>query len=262
MLRITERARPLALGPYAFLLLLIPFGVPLLAALRVLDSGICAQLPTHMLAPGGVTLPLCARNTGIYSGAALAFGILRARGRQQAMLPPSASLIAGLIALIALMGLDGLNSMATDLALPHLYAPSNALRLASGLGAGMALVLLLSPVIARARFGAADRRPPLERPSDLLPFLGAALAAYGIIWSTATWTLYPIALLSNAGLFGVLVGINRIALHALRGLSGVASQPSSINRAAPAVLMLVAVSELALLAGMRLLLLGPDGVGV
>ena len=261
MRRVAERARPLALGPFALLLLLIPFGVPFLNALRVLDSGICAQLPTHMLAPGGVTLPLCARNTGIYSGAALAFGILRARGRQRAMLPPPPWLIAVLLALIALMGLDGLNSVATDLALPHPYAPANALRLASGLGAGVALVLLLSPVIARGRFGAADRRPPLERPSDLVPFLGAALAAYVVIWSTASWTLYPVALLSNAGLLGVLVGVNRIALSALGGLAGVAHRPLGNNRVAPALLVMVAVSELALLAGMRSMLLGPAGIG-
>jgi uncharacterized membrane protein len=241
--------------------LLIPLGVPLLDALRLLDSGICAQVPTHMLAPGGVTLPLCARNTGIYSGAALAFGILRARGRQRAMLPPPPWLIAVLLALIALMGLDGLNSVAADLALPHLYAPTNALRLASGLGAGVALVLLLAPVIARARYGAADQRPPVEHAADLLRHLGAALVAYLLIWSTASWTLYPVALLSNAGLLAVLIGVNRIALRAIRGVAGMGQSPLANNPVAPASLMLVAISELALLAGMRLALLGPAGIG-
>ena len=103
MIRVAKHIQPLASWTPALLLLLIPLGVPLLDALRLLDSGICAQVPTHMLAPGGVTLPLCARNTGIYSGAALAFGILRARGRQRAMLPPPPWLIAVLLALIALM---------------------------------------------------------------------------------------------------------------------------------------------------------------
>jgi len=45
---------------------------PLLIVLRFLDSAICAQLPTHELYLGGTPLPLCARDTGIYTGAALA----------------------------------------------------------------------------------------------------------------------------------------------------------------------------------------------
>jgi len=255
MLRFVELQRPHPLWLCAFFLLLIPFAAPLLNALRLLDSGICAQLPTHLLAPGGVTLPLCARNTGIYSGAALAFGILRARGRQRAMLPPSPLVIAVLLALIAIMALDGFNSVATDLALPHLYAPTNTFRLATGLGAGFALALLLAPVIARARFGMQDRRPPVASVVELLPFGVAAALAFLFIHTVAPWTLYPVALLSNAGLLAVLVGVNRVAFSAFAGLTGTAAT-SGVRLALP-TLVPVCVAELALLAGMKLLLLGP-----
>jgi uncharacterized membrane protein len=255
VLRFVERQCPVPLWSCAFLLLLIPSAPPLLNALRLLDSGICAQLPTHMLAPGGITLPLCARNTGIYSGVALAFGLLRARGRQRAMLPPTPPVIAVLLTLIGIMALDGFNSVATDLALPHLYAPSNALRLATGLGAGIALALLLAPVIARARFGMQDRRPPAAGVAALLPFGAAATLAFLVIHSAAPWTLYPVAVLSNAGLLAVLVGINRVAFSALAGPSATAT-PSGA-RLALTTLLPLCVAELALLAGLKLLLLGP-----
>lgn len=266
MLRVADRRPPTQriqfarLLPFAALLLLVPLGPQILATLRFLDSGICAQLPTHMLAPGGVTLPLCARNTGIYTGAALTFGILRAQGRQRSMRPPRPLLIALLLTLIAVMGIDGLNSVATDLALPRLYPPANALRLGTGLGAGAALALLLSPVIARARYGSVDRRPPLESPVELLPFGAAAALAFLLIWSGASWALYPVALASNAGLLGVLVGVNRIACTALGGLAG-APRPHTSNIVAPSTLALLSVAEVALLGGMKLLLLGPVAMG-
>lgn len=257
MILFVDRPRLAVFWPFAFLLLLLPLGAPLLTGLRLLDSGICAQLPGHMLMPGGVTLPLCARNTGIYTGAALAFGILRAEGRQRAMLPPTPRLIALLLTLIAMMGLDGLNSVATDLALPHLYAPSNAARLATGLGAGMALALLLAPVIARAHYGDLDQRPPLEHAVGLLRYLGAALIAFAVIWSVAPWTLYPIALLSNAGLLAVVIGVNRIAVAAIGGVAGNVRHPRLSSSITSVTLVCIGIGELALLAGLKVLLLGP-----
>jgi len=186
----------------------------LLTLLRTLDAGICAQLPGHTLYPGGIPLPLCARNTGIYSGAALTFVILWRSGRIRAMLPPRPCLTALLLAVIAAMGLDGANSVAFDLGFAHLYPPANWLRLATGLGAGVALVLLLSPVIARAAYGGADLRAPITKVSDLLPYGLASVVAFAVIWAAPAWSLYPIAFVSNAGLFGVLIGVNLIAILA------------------------------------------------
>jgi uncharacterized membrane protein len=228
----------------------------LLALLRLLDSGICAQLPTHMLMPGGEALPLCARNTGIYTGAVLAFGVLRLQGRQRAMLPPPPPLVGLLLAVVGVMGVDGLNSVAADLGLPHLYPPSNALRLATGLGAGVALALLLAPVIARARHGDADQRPPVDRPVALLPFAIPALAGFPVIWSQAPWTLYPVAIISNAGLFLTLAGLTTIAVHAGRGIGGRAALAISGNPWSPMLLTGLAATELALLAGVRLATVG------
>lgn len=250
LLHLAERRSWRRLLPWFLPLLVLPLAPSLLALFRVLDSGICAQLPTHMLRPGGIPLPLCARNTGIYSGAALTFGVLRAQGRQRSLLPPSPALIALLLALIGVMGIDGLNSVAADLGLPHPYPPSNALRLATGLAAGMALALLLSPVIARARFGLADRRPPLSSCAALWPCAAVTLGAYPVIVSAAAWTLYPVTLLSNAGLFAVLGGANIVAVSALRGLTAPARPPIRTGPPLPAIAVACFI-ELAALAVLK-----------
>ena len=55
---------------YIVVLALLAFlpGATLIERLRALDGGICAQAPSHSFWPGGQQLPLCSRNTGIYSG--------------------------------------------------------------------------------------------------------------------------------------------------------------------------------------------------
>src|SRR5207244_1913238 len=76
---------------YLALLTILVFlpGSSLLDRLRWLDSGICAQLPTHSFYPGGQELPLCARNTGIYLGFIVTLLTLYATGRGRAQrLPP------------------------------------------------------------------------------------------------------------------------------------------------------------------------------
>lgn len=234
---------------------LLPLAPALLPLLRLLDSGICAQQPTHMLTPGGVALPLCARCTGIYTGAALGYALLTARGRLRASRPPSRLLIALLLGAIAVMGFDGLNSVANDLGIGPLYPPSNAVRLATGLLAGTALALLLAPVVAGTLFGAADDRPPLDGVPGLLPFAVAGVVAFGLIWNGAAWLLYPVALVSNAGLLLILGSANVALVHALTRRT-----PLAANVGALAPLLLLAggacLAELSILANMRIALLG------
>src|SRR5437588_11925184 len=69
-------------------------GASLLDRLRWLDSGICAQLPTHSFYPGGQRLPLCARNTGIYLGFMVTLLTLYASGRGTVQRLPSWPMVA------------------------------------------------------------------------------------------------------------------------------------------------------------------------
>src|SRR2546425_4912057 len=117
-------------------LVLLP-GASLIDRLRWLDSGICAQLPTHSFYPGGERLPLCARNTGICLGFAATLIALFAIGRGKAQKFPRWPMIVLLGCGVVVLAIDGLNSFFLDLGMTHLYQPHNLLRLATGLATGL-----------------------------------------------------------------------------------------------------------------------------
>src|SRR5947209_2021431 len=122
-------------------------GASLLDRLRWLDSGICAQLPTHSFYPGGQRLPLCARNTGIYLGFMVTLLTLYATGRGRVQRLPPWPIIILLACGCFAMVIDGFNSLSLDLGLPHLYQPHNLLRLATGLATGLAVATLILPAL-------------------------------------------------------------------------------------------------------------------
>ncbi|MGH2364824.1 MAG: DUF2085 domain-containing protein [Chloroflexota bacterium] len=129
-----------------------------------LDAGVCSQIPTHSFVVQGLRLPLCARNLGLFTGFLLAACLAsaaapkgrpgatgtqfhaRARNVQAELL---GSRWLSLMALLPL-AIDGANSVLVSFAGVGLYAPSNALRLATGLLAGLALGALVRPPLGRA----------------------------------------------------------------------------------------------------------------
>src|SRR5262249_15691729 len=123
--------------------LLFAPGGTFLERLRALDGGICAQAGSHSFFPARQQLPLCPRsapaNPGIYLGFPSATLALSASRRLRADSFPSLPVMLVLGGAVALMGVDGVNSLLLDLRLPHLYQPHNLLRLASGLGTGVAM---------------------------------------------------------------------------------------------------------------------------
>src|SRR4029079_3838077 len=71
--------------------------------------GVCAQV--HNVDVGGLQLPLCARNTGIYRSFLFSSLYLLALGRQRAAKLPPWPITIALALFIVIMGVDGLNSM-------------------------------------------------------------------------------------------------------------------------------------------------------
>ncbi len=211
--------RPFAPPRWLLIVLVVGYGVAILALvvapggtfierLRALDGGICAQLPSHSFFPGGQQLPLCSRNTGIYLGFALTFLFLLGSGRIRASKLPGRTVMVVLGLAVLAMAVDGFNSLFLDLHLPHLYQPHNLLRLATGLGTGTAMAAFLVPVAnsllwreddTRSSFGA------LRALAWMLPLLVAGWLAVG---SQVSWLLYPIAILSSAGLLMALSLVN------------------------------------------------------
>ncbi|GCE46522.1 putative membrane protein [Thermosporothrix hazakensis] len=189
---------------------------PLLERLRWLDSGICAQQPGHTLHPGGIALPLCARDTGIYLGLLLTVCTLLVTGRGKAQQIPPLPLALVLAGGFCLMATDGLNSLAVDLRLPHLYPPHNLLRLATGLLAGLAIGSFLLPVLNQMLWSTYHRSASIPSWRFLFGLLPLLILAFFAAASQHPLTLYPLALLSTAGLLTALGSLNLLLLVLVR----------------------------------------------
>jgi uncharacterized membrane protein len=195
-------------------------GATLIERLRALDGGICAQLPTHSFWPGGQQLPLCSRNTGIYTGFALGFLTLLGTGRIRASRLPRLWVALALLGLVGMMGVDGFNSLFLDLRLPHLYEPRNPLRLLTGLGAGVAMVAFVVPVTNSLLWRVDDARPSFRSFGQLAMVLPLLLLAFLAIPSPTAWLLYPVAILSTLGLVMALTLVNLVFLLSFTPLMG------------------------------------------
>lgn len=102
--------------------------------LRWLGYGLCHQLPDRSFFGGGLQVPVCARDTGIYAGFAIGLIVLYLahRGRRPSEMPPwPVMLLLG--SFIGIMVLDGVTSYA------GLRTTTNGIRLLTGLTTGFAL---------------------------------------------------------------------------------------------------------------------------
>jgi uncharacterized membrane protein len=185
----------LALAALAFL----P-GATLVQRLSILDGGVCNQLVEHSYFPAGQQLPLCARCTGMYMGFAAATLWMWGAGRLRAASFPGRGVVLILGLAVVVMGVDGFNSLFTDLHLPHLYQPQNTLRIATGLGTGVAMAAFIIPVANTLLWRSEDTRSSFATPRQLAALLPILLLMFVGVVSQAAFLLYPVALLSSAGL--------------------------------------------------------------
>lgn len=183
-------------------------GASLLDRLRTLDGGICAQIPSHTLIIGGQYLPLCSRNTGIYMGFISTFLFLVASGRLRAAFLPGKWVAVVLGIAVLFMAEDGFNSLFLDLGLPHFYQPHNLLRLASGLGTGVAMAAFIIPVANTLIWREEDERASFASLRELAVIVPVLLLVFLAVSSPLAQVLYPVALLSSTGLVIALSLVN------------------------------------------------------
>lgn len=195
-------------------------GASLMDRLRALDGGVCAQLPTHSYFPDNDQLPLCARCTGMYLGFACTFLFLWARGRlRSAELPGKwVAIILGLAVLF--LAEDGFNSLFNDLGLPHLYQPLNWLRLATGFGTGAAMAAFIIPVANTLIWRHEDERSSFASLRQLALLVPVLLLAFAAVNSQTSILLYPIAVLSTAGLVMALSLVNTVFILGIGNRAG------------------------------------------
>jgi uncharacterized membrane protein len=251
-----------ALTVLGALLLLGIFLFPSVAPLdkaNLIGYAICHQIPERSFHLGGHRLPLCARCTGTYLGAAVGLAAIALLGRWRAgeMLPTWMVILMG--GFIATMGFDGLNSY-LDLVLgrPLLYEPHNWLRAATGTLNGIALSMIVMPILNVTLWAQPTPVRPLRNGWELLGVLAAAAALVALVQSEPAWLLYPVGLVTTAAVLWVLTAVNTMILLIVTHQDG---QASTWRQVAPAFLggLVVTTIELAMIGAARYLLTGTLG---
>lgn len=189
--------------------------------LHWLGYGLCHQLPERSFFAGGMQVPVCARDTGIYAGFMIAFALLAwvERGRRPTE-PPRAAIGAILAVFIGLMLVDGVSSYA------GWRTTSNELRLLTGLTTGYALAAFLVPILNSQMWRSAGGDRVLETSRSRIAFFVSLPAAYAALFylAPAFGAIYPIAVgvsilvtftAVNLAVVCLLPMFERRALHAL-----------------------------------------------
>ena len=180
--------------------------------LRFLGGGVCHQLPDRSLQVAGQALPLCARCSGTYLGAVIGLLAVLLPGRGRASLLPRWPALATLGAFLTAWGIDGLNSYLTFFPeIPHLYPPTNTLRLLTGALEGLALSLLLWPV-AGFTLWRRPREEPITSVRELVAPVASTVAVVGLLSLEMPGLLLAAGVLSILGLLSIFALLNALLL--------------------------------------------------
>lgn len=156
--------------------------------LRWLGYGLCHQLPERSFFGGGVQLPVCARDTGIYVGFVVSLAVLAALHRHRPRALPSLWfwVLFGLSVLY--MGVDGVTSYA------GLRESTNLLRLTSGMCVGYCCAGLILPMLNDVLWQRSSSSRVLESSADYAVWLGSGVVSCAATWWVApsTGVVYPI----------------------------------------------------------------------
>lgn len=240
---------PVALGLLAAGFLgALPVSGPVIQALGALHSGLYHhEGESHSFVLGGQQSVLCARNTGIYVGALLAVLGIGVSGRGSATGAPPLRVGVVLALFVGVMAADGFNSLADDLGYPTPYEPSTALRLGTGLLAGIAVGAYFLPVLNGLLWRDADPRRVLPDLRALPPLLAAPAALWLVVMLGIDALALPVALLTATASLLLFGGVNLLFLVLLLRLDNRYGRARELLPPAAAAASVAAV-QLALLA--------------
>jgi uncharacterized membrane protein len=188
----------------------LPFGY--LGGRRVLQSfthwlgfGLCHQLPERSFFGGGVQLPVCTRDTGIYVGFCVSLALIALLHRPQR--PREFPSVWGWIAFALMVG-----SMAVDGGTENLglRSTTNELRLITGLLCGYAIGMLLTPMLNDGLWRASHPVRVLDPPWRLLLWLATVPIAYVAVWWGGPLLGIGYPILASAAVLVTLTSVNLV----------------------------------------------------
>jgi uncharacterized membrane protein len=175
----------------------------LLGKADAVGYSVCHRISVRSFFIGDRQIPLCARCSGMYLGALLGMVYLASFGRKGGLPPLKTGWV--LIAFLLAFAIDGSNSYLHFFpGAPGLYDPHNLSRLITGTGLGLGLAAVLVPVVNQTLWRDYDPQPALGTWRRLLPLLGMAAVIDMMVWSENPLLLYPLAILSAAGVLIIL----------------------------------------------------------
>jgi uncharacterized membrane protein len=165
---------------------------------------VCHRIDTRSFHLEDRQLPLCIRCTGMYLGAMLGLAYQAASSRKRAGMPPWQVWVVYGIFVIA-FAVDGLNSyLHLFPGAPSLYEPQARLRLLSGTGMGLVIAGAVFPAFNQTVWKDWDRSPAISGLRTLTPTLILALILDWMVLTENPLLLYPLALISAAGVLVLL----------------------------------------------------------
>lgn len=176
----------------------------LLGKADAIGYAVCHRIDLRSFHLGERQLPLCARCTGMYLGAVLGLFYQGVVSRKRSG-SPAISVIFSVGLLVFFFAVDGLNSFLSLIPnAPHLYEPQNWLRLLSGTGMGLAIAVALYPGFNQTMWADNDPRSTLENWGRFAGLLALAVLLDLLVLTNNPLVLYPLALISAAGVLLVL----------------------------------------------------------
>jgi uncharacterized membrane protein len=176
----------------------------LLGKADAIGYAVCHRIDARSFHLGDRPISLCARCTGMYLGALLGLAFQWLTVPRGGLFPPR-RVIALLAGLVVIFGIDGVNSFGHLLPnFPSLYEPNNTFRILTGTAFGIVMSAAVYPVFNQTMWVRWDERPALPGLRQVIGLLLLGLGAALLVLTENPFILYPLALISSAGVLIIL----------------------------------------------------------
>lgn len=175
--------------------------------MRWFGYGLCHQLPERSFAAGGLQVPVCARDTGIYIGFVVSLAVIVAlHHRQRPTGFPGPAAVAVMFLFGAFMAWDGVTSYA------GLRTTTNDLRLVSGMAMGFAMAAIVVPILNDEIWRRADSDRVLSPAWRLVAWVFVLPLAFLFVRYVGPLLGVGFALSVTAAILATLASINLIVV--------------------------------------------------
>jgi len=178
----------------------------LLGKADAVGYAVCHQISVRAFHIHERPMPLCARCSGMFLGALLGMVFQFAQGKKGKMPPLPVLILFGLFSLAWV--LDGVNSfLMLAPQINPVYQTVNLTRLITGTGMGLAVSSVLYPAYIQTMFATWQQESALGNWRQVGGLILLAAIVDILVVLEIPWVLYILALLSSAGVLGLLMTV-------------------------------------------------------